>query len=231
MTSARSLVLSGLAGALVGVLLLVACGGGGGGKQPSAAEITSQTTEKTGAVKSFHFTLKVEHAPPSATGLSLTFAEGDLIVPGRLKAKISGTLSGVPLASELVIIGRRDFIKDPLTRRWRTLDITTSPFAFFDPRKGVLAIVKGARELKTVGSESVGGVDAYHLTGTVPASEVAALLGSASGGGLDPVELWVGKDDLILRRITVQERGGATRAVEVSGFGTRVVIEAPEVSG
>lgn len=221
-----------VAGAVVCALLLAGCGGGGGAKQPSAAEIVSQTTTKTAAVRSFHFALKVENAPASSSGgLSLSRADGDLAVPDRLQATISGTLSGVPLESQLVIIGRRDFLKDPLSQKWREVDIKTTPLRFFDPRKGVLAILKGATALTRVGVDKVGGVDAYHLHGKVPARRVAALLGNAAASGLDPVELWVGKDDLVLRRVRVREAGGVARTVEISRLGAPVTIEAPTPSG
>ena len=70
------------------VLAAVAAAGCGGGKKESNAPpprtIASRSVERTSALKSFHFMLKVDNAPSGVPGLTITFAEGDLQVPGRL---------------------------------------------------------------------------------------------------------------------------------------------------
>ncbi len=212
---------------------LAGCGGGGG-ERPSAQEVVSATSQATAKQTSFRFTLEVRGVPPSATGLSLTHADGAVVVPDRLQAKVAGTFARIPIASELVIVGGRDYFKDPLTGRWRTLDIATSPVALFDPRAGVLAVVRRARELAIAGEESVGGVDTYHLRGKVRARDAAPLVAArASGDRLVELDLWVGKDDDLLRRVRVSgpigagEPAGASRTVELRDFGRSFGIEAP----
>ena len=73
--------------------------------------------------------------------------------------------------------------------------------AFFDPAKGVLAVIKGARSVVTIGSEEVGGVASYRLTAKVRAGALTPLLGNSASAELLPVELWIGKGDMLLRRI------------------------------
>ena len=222
--------------ALLCVLLLAGCGGDGGGKEPTAAEIVADAAEKTAEVKSFRFTLDVENVPASGSGLSLTSADGEVIVPDRLRAKASAIFSRIPIETELVIVGDEDYFLDPLTRRWRRLDVGTSPVAFFDPAKGVLGVIEGAVEIEAAGSETVGGVETYRLTGQVKGRDAAPLLVvSSTSDRLVDVELWIGKDDLILRRIRVRgpvgegEPAEASRTVEISDFGQKFEIEAPEV--
>lgn len=224
-----------VSGVLLCVLLLAGCGGGGG-KEPTAAEIVAGSAEKTAAVTSFHFTLDVENVPPSGSGLSLTSADGEMIVPDRLKAKAAATFSGIPIETELVIVGDEDYFIDPLTRQWRRLEVGTSPVAFFDPAKGVLSVIEGAVEVEAAGSETVGGVETHRLTGKVKARDAARLLVvSSTSDRLADVELWIGKGDLILRRIRVRgpvgegEPANAGRTVELSDFGQTFEIEAPEV--
>lgn len=231
-TSLRAL----LSGAFVCALLLAGCGGDG--EQRTPEEIVAESAEKTAEVKSFRFTLSVTDVPPVESGLGITAATGEIVVPDRLKAKVSGTFSRIPIESELVIVGDDDFFLDPLTRKWRRLDIGTSPVEFFDPAKGVLGVIRGARELESQGSESVAGTDSYHLRGTVQAADAAPLvLVSADSERPVEVELWIGEDDLIVRRIRVNgpvadgEPAGATRTVELSDFGQTFEIEPPEVEG
>lgn len=216
------------------LLLALAGCGGGGGERPGAQDIVAATSEATAKQRSFRFTLDVRDVPPSATGLSLTHADGAVVVPDRLRAKVAGTFARIPIVSELVIVGGRDYFKDPLTGRWRTLDIETSPVALFDPRAGVLAVVRRARDLALAGEESVGGVDTYHLRGKVRARDAAPLVAaSSSEERLVDLDLWVGKDDDVLRRVRVSgpiapgEPSGAFRTVELRDFGRSFGIEAP----
>lgn len=218
---------------LVVVLGLAGCGGGGKPSGPPVAEIVERTTTETAAQTSFHFHLAVTHPPPSSSGLSLTLADGDLVVPDRLKAKVSGTYNGIPISSEIVFAGPRQFLRNPLTKQWQGFSTKTSPIAFFSPAKGVLAAVKGATGLKLVGTETVAGVESYHLSGMLKARDVTGFLGNAPSDREAAAELYVGKDDFLLRKLTLVgpiadgEPKDVARTVTLSSFGEQVTIEAP----
>jgi hypothetical protein len=221
---------------LVSFLVVLLGGGCGGGKKPqqlSVAEIVDQTAKKTGTLESFHFVFKVEHPATSAQGLSLTFASGDVIVPGKLRAEVAGSLSGVSLKSNLVFVAPTQFLKDPISGTWRKFETKTSPIGYFDPAKGVLAVIKGASRLALVGSATAGGADSYDLKGKVHARDLTAILGNPPSDQLVNVELLVGKRDLLMRRIrlagpvTGTEPANIARNVELSRFDEKVSIEAP----
>jgi hypothetical protein len=212
------------------------CGGDGGGST-SAAEIAAETAKRTAEVESFRFTLEVKNVPPSANGLSLVHAGGEVMVPDRLHADVSGTFARIPIETELVIVDGKDFFKDPLTGAWRTLDIETNPVALFDPRQGVLAVIKGAEELRVVGSETIRGAACDRIAGKVKASTASGLLAvSTDSDHLVDLDLWAGKEDGILRRVRISgmvasgEPENAARSVDLSGFGATFEITAPEVS-
>jgi len=218
--------------------LLAGCGGGGEKEQElSVEEIVPKTRETTSALRSFHFVFNAENAPAAAAGLSLTFAEGDLVVPDRLRADIAGGLSGVQLTSELVIVGEEDFLKDPFRGDWRSFEVGTSPVDFFDPAQGVLAIIEEAQELEQVGFEEVAGADSFHLRGKVTASAITPILGNPPSEKLVAVDLWIGREDFLLRRIRLEgsvyeeDPDDVVRTVELSAFDEPVTIERPEVSG
>ena len=226
----------GPAGLLATVLLALAvsgCGGGGGGEEGElqVSEIVRRTTEATAAVKSFHFRIEVEHSPPNRPGLTLTFADGDLVVPDKLRAKVAGTLSGFSLRSELVFAGGQHFLKDPLSGKWLKLDVKTNPVPFFDPSIGVLPVITGAKELVRKGSQSVGGVACYRLEGVVRARDVTPILGNKPTRRRVGLELWVGKEDLVVRRIRLlgrisdYEPRSIVRTVEISRLDEPVSIE------
>lgn len=220
-------------------LLIVAalggCGGSGSGtpSDPSPESIVARTTTETGAQKSFHFKLEVRNPAPSNSGLSLTFADGDVIVPDRLKAKIAGTFNGIPITTQIVFAGPKQYLLNPLSKSWQSFNTSTSPIAFFSPAKGVLAAVKAATDLELDGTRTVGGVESYHLVGKIKARDVAGFLGNAPSDLEADAEIDVGKDDGLLRKLTLSgpiaadEPDDAERTVTLSRFGEQVTIEAP----
>jgi hypothetical protein len=221
---------------MLGVLSVAGCGGGGGGSS-SGADIAAETADRTAEVESFRFTLDVKNVPPSADGLSLVHADGEVMVPDRLHANVSGTFARIPIESELVIVDGKDFFKDPLTGAWRVLDIETNPVGLFDPRQGVLAVIEGAEDLRVVGSETIRGTECDHVAGKVKASTASSLLAvNTDSKHLVDLDMWAGKEDGILRRVRISgmvatgEPDDAARSVDLSGFGETFEITAPEVT-
>lgn len=220
--------------AVVAVLAALAAGCGGA-SGPPVREIVARDVAKTSALTSFHVLVHVENVPASKTGISLTYVDGDLAVPDRLHARIAGTLKGVPLTTELIVVGDRHFLKNPFTGAWQPIAIGMKAVTFFDPAKGVLSVIRHASGLAGDGSEDVGGVASYRLKGKVRADAVTPLLGNTPGARLLPIELWIGKRDFLLRRIRLSgpiapgEGQDAVRTVELSAFDRPVRIAAPPV--
>lgn len=227
----RALLASALLAAVA--LGLAACGGGA--KGPPAAEIVAAATKATAAQKTFHFVFDEQHGPVSKTGLHLIFAEGDIAVPGRIKADVQGTFVGVPLRSQLIVASGRTYLRNPFTQTWQTVSVGTNPVAFFDPAKGVLAVIGGATQVKSAGSEKVGGEDAYHVRGKIPVSAISPILGNPPSPRLVDVDLWIGKQSSRLLRVRISgpvEQGdpaGAVRTIDLSRYGQVVAIKPPVV--
>jgi hypothetical protein len=225
---ARLLLALGVAAAALSV---AACGGG---STVSPAMLVAESASATGKVERFHFTLDIEGVPRSASGLQLEAAEGDAVVPDRLRAEVSGNFAGIPLTTELVSVGGKLWIKNPLSGAWTPVDVGTTPVFLLDPKKGVLGVMQAVRGLRKDGSEDVGGVATQRVRGRATAKEVAPLVAVTPGPGSVEVTLWIGKDDKILRRIRVSgpvaagEPAAASRVVEVSRFDERVRIDAPK---
>jgi hypothetical protein len=206
-------------------------------KPPPVAGLVARTTAATGAVKSFHFVLDVKHAPPNPGGLSISHATGDVRVPGALQARFTGTFSGISLKSALVFVGGRYYLQDPFSGKWQKLTANTNPVKFFNPGKGVLAIIKGARSLTVTGSARVAGTDCWRLVGKVPISALTYVLGSPPSAKLVPLALWVGKSDSVLRKVQLDgpvNKGDGprvSRSLVLSNLGVHVDVKAPAVSG
>jgi hypothetical protein len=204
---------------------------------PPVARLVEQTLAATARVRSFHFALQVDHPPLNPAGLSIASAVGDVRVPDRLAARFSGTLSGITLKSALVFVGTRYYLQDPFSGKWRNLDANTNPVKFFNPAKGVLAVIRGARGLVMRGSERVSGVDCWRVAGKAPSRSLVYVLGAVPSPRLVPVTIWLGKDDHVLRRVRLEgpiNKGDSPRVARqltVSSLDEQVKIEAPKVTG
>ncbi|TML98857.1 MAG: LppX_LprAFG lipoprotein [Actinobacteria bacterium] len=217
------------------VLAAVAAAGCGGGKKeesnaPPPRTIVSRSVERTSALKSFHFMLKVENAPSGAPGLTITFAEGDLQVPGRLRARVNGTFGRAPVQTQIVAVGNKTVLQDPLSKKWRPFATGSNPAELV---KEVPTVVKQATGLANAGSEKVGGDDTYKVTGKIKASVVAPILAVQPGSKLVPFTIWVGKKDYYLRRARLEgpvaqnEPTDITRTIELSKFNEALNITLP----
>lgn len=230
---ARRVTSLALAAALAAAVALSGCGGG----KPSAASVLSQTVAETGKVRSFHIVVTVANPPRSTKGLSLTYAEGDLVVPGRFRDDVTGTFFGVPLSTKLVVIGRDTYLRSPLGGGWQKVSVKLTPLLFFEWESGVLAIIARMTGLELLGEEDLGGVRVYHLRGTVPASAISPLLGNPRSSRPVRTDVWTGKSDLRLRRVELSgplasaEPANVARIVDVSRYDQPVEIVAPQVGG
>jgi lipoprotein LprG len=220
----------------VGLVLVGLLAGCGGGSTKPAADLVSESVAKTSAVKSFHLVIDTENVATSPSGLSLKFVDGDVLVPDKLKGKVGGTFAGISISTDLIVVGKAYYLKTPFGTGWQKIAVDTLPSAFFDPEQGILAVIQGASDLKNDGSEDVGGVDCYRVTGKVQAVKLKPLLNTAEGTQELDMELWIGKDDMLLRRlrltgpISPDEDANAVRTVELSQFDEAVRIAAPETS-
>jgi lipoprotein LprG len=216
------------------VLALLAAGCGGSG--PSADDLVAESIAATSEVESFHLVFDVQDVDTSGSGLVLTSIDGDVLVPDQLEGRVTGKFLGLSISTDLVVSDDRYYLKTPFTGQWREIDVDTLPSAFFDPEQGILAVIEGADGLARDGSEEIGGVSCYRVTGTVVAEELEPLLSTAEGSQTLDMELWIGEDDRLLRQlrlsgpISPEEDEDAVRTVELSAFDEPVEIDVPETS-
>jgi hypothetical protein len=214
--------------ALLALIVPVAACGGDETAAPSAAEAIDRAVDATARETSFRFRLEVENPPRSAAGLNLTHAEGEIAVPDRMRADVGGTFAGIPLESELIAVGRDEWLRNPFGGGFRKIDIGVSPLDFFDPESGVLAVLKNAEDVAL--SEDG---DEYVITGDVAAESVDGFLGVDADARQLDVDVRIGKDDYLLHRVVVKgpandsEPADVQRVLELSDYGAGVSVEPP----
>ncbi|GAA2387620.1 MULTISPECIES: LppX_LprAFG lipoprotein [Gordonia] len=101
-----------------------------------------------------------------------------------------------------------------------------------DVNEGVPHVLRSIQGAKEEGSETVDGVEATKITGTLPAKDLAGLTGtSPQAKGLDgdiPVTVWVtkdGKNNVV--RVASEPAKGASMTVTLSDWGKTVTVTKP----
>ncbi len=197
------------AGALALLLALLLASCGGDDTPPAALPEPTALLEGAAArmerVRSLHFVLDHEHgATVIVRNIAMTHAEGDLVAPDQMQATLKGGLGPVNFEVGVVIIGGDAWIQNPLNRRWEDEDITIDQV--FDPREGVVALVRSAQSPRVTAIERVDGVDAYRVEATVDSGDLTILPGNPPAGRAVPATAWIGVEDQLVRRVEL--RGG-----------------------
>jgi hypothetical protein len=220
-------------------LLPLACGDGGkkeptSGPLPPAADVLAGAVQRAATMKTFHFRLEHENgASPIPLGLGLETAEGNVIVPDRLWAKLEAKAGTQPVRVEVIGIGDEGWITNPFNRQWQPLPSGTTIKDVFDPTQGIDAVANSLENAEVIAEESVGGVVTYHVEGTIDSAKLEAAAPIAEPGFTVKVKVWIGKDDPLIRRIRLEgpiasgEPENIVRKLDISKFDEPVTIEPP----
>ncbi len=219
------------------ILLMVIAASCAGAKTSSltAENIISKASDQMQAASSFHFVLdQTGGGTPIAMGIEMTKAEGDIVKPDKLKVTITGTVSGMSIAVQMVTVGSSTLMTNPLSGKWEVPPSQFAVLSVFDPDTGIAAIIKGVSALKKLDDAQAGGVTCYHISGNVTSDELKALTGSSVQGTTVSVELWIGQADFMVRsiklsgKITDTEAPGIVRTLNISNFNQPMTIELPQ---
>lgn len=225
------------------VLLLIAGCNGDDETPPTATlpsispeEIIAQSSPMLDTLSSFHFDLSQEGGgTPIAMDLEMTGAEGDIAPPDKLSMSITATWGSMYVETGLVTVGQITYMQNPINKKWELLSDDFKAVTLFSPETGVKAVMDSATDLVLLGIQSEGGVPNYHLKGLIRSEVLDAIAVGHSAEGLPvDVEMWIGVDDLLLRkvvfdgRICDDENEGIVRTLVLSDFNEPVNIELPE---
>ena len=164
----------------------------------------------------------------------MTKVEGDTIRPDRLQAAITGTISGMTISVQMISIGSVVYMTNPLSGKWEELPSQFAALSVFNPNSGITKIMRDIVNPIMVNKEQSGGVDCYHVSGSIDSESLSAMTGSSLKGTTVNVELWIGIDDFLLHniklagKITETEVSGIVRTLTLSDFDKALTIELPE---
>lgn len=172
-------------------------------------EIAQKSADKLNAINSLHFTVNIKSGQVEIfNGITFKNADGDYSKPDKFRAKLKVSVAVAQVDAETVgLNGQQYLLLTNLSKSWVTLpaNIGFKPSVLFDPQKGVGAVVTKIQNLELVGTEQLDGVDVYHLKGVVKGADIAPLTAQTLGKNDVNFEVWTGKDDFYVRRVTFKE--------------------------
>jgi hypothetical protein len=187
------------------------------------------------ALESFTFTYDVtrpEDTEP-VQGTDVVALDGAVDSAGSMEAGIDLTQNGIPLHINFVAVGDTHYVQNPLTQRWQSVAASDSPVGELNLGASAIQILERIQSPAYDGQDEIEDVACHRITGTVAAEDVEGIAQAVSVDSDFPVEVWVGVEDSLIRRITLDgaatttEPEGTVRTIELQGFNEPVEIEPP----
>jgi hypothetical protein len=214
-------------------VLLAACGGEEAAGPPDAKDLLRRSQAAMLKIKSYHFNLVAEN--PGATGnMVVKTADGDTLVPDKLKAKASVLILGNAAEVQMVAIGEKQYVTDPITGSWITTKDLIDPRALSNSQTGIAALLGNIQEPSAPVDSNVDGTPCWSVDGKLDAKFLAGIVGgNVAQGTTVAVTTCIGKSDNLPYLIkmngkVVQSDSDKTvRTFKLSKFDQSVTIEAP----
>ncbi len=176
------------------VVFLVGCAGRDNAAL-TAKQIATSAAEKLEATDQLHFV--IERTGVQAPGaLALQQAEGDVIIPDKIRAKVQASTFGITSELGIVAIGDQQWMTNPLSGQWQALATEAMPVnlrLFFDPQSGVAGLLRTG-EWTEVASD--GGV--YTIRATFDGRQLATMTSGLIARGAVALEAKINAQDFFL---------------------------------
>src|SRR5437763_6587687 len=212
------------------LLALPACGSE---SPPSAQQLISKAQAAIQKVTSYHFNLAVDNPGTGAT-LVIKSADGDILVPDKLKANASALVLGNVVQVEIITIGDKEYLTDPITGRWIPTTGLIDPRSLSDTKTGVAVILGAIQNPSTPSDSNIDGTPCWSIDGTLDAKYLAGITGGGvSPGSMVAITTCIGKNDNLPYQIRIKgiatqsDTATTTRTFKLSKFGENITITAP----
>lgn len=160
---------------------------------PPASTLLSQAATATSAVKTVHFTLKVDG---TIANIPVSAVDGVLTRSGEAKGTATITELGATIQADFVLVGGSFYLK-ALTGGYQKLPLSSAtrvydPSAILDPNRGISKLLTAsASGARTVGETSINGKPAYQVSIKPDPNAMKALIPGADANVTG--SLWIDK--------------------------------------
>jgi len=205
--------------------------------KPTTQQLLNAMRNSFRDVSAFHVVMRVQNAG-STTGsqFQIRNADGDIIIPDKIKAQATVILSGQSVTVNLVGIGRTEFITDPVTGQWRVINGAFDLRTLTNADTGIISLLGKLQHLSAPIDGTVNNIPCWLITGQMDPKYLAFLTGGgAPAGTMLQTSACIGKADSLLYQFSVTGQAAAsytpqtTLSFLLSNYNEHVSITAPQV--
>lgn len=205
--------------------------------KPTTQQLLTALQKNFRSVSAFHVVLKVDNPGSVATAqVQIRSANGDVVMPDKVKAQATVMLSGQPVTVNLISIGDNQYITDPITGQWRVIKGVLDPRTLTNPNTGILSLINKVQNVSQPADDIVNGVSCWRMSGQLNAKYLAFFTGGGvPAGTMLQTSTCVGKADSLPYQLTVKGQAAAgdttatTRTFSISNYNEHVSITAPQI--
>lgn len=205
--------------------------------KPTTQQLLAAVEKNYKTVSSFHVVLQVNNpGKASSSQVEIRSANGDVVMPDKVKAQATVVLSGQAVSVDLVSIGDTQYITDPITGQWRVIKGLLDPRTLTNPNTGIISLLNKVQKLTQPTDDSVGGTPCWRVSGLLDAKYLAFFTGGgAPAGTMLQTTACVGKSDALLYQVKVTGQAApgdtpdTTYLFNISKYNENITITAPQV--
>jgi hypothetical protein len=207
------------------------------GPKPTAQQLISAVQKNFRTVTAFHVVMKVENLGTAPDGtIQIRSADGDVVMPDKVKASANVLLSGQVVGVELVSIGDTQYITDPITGQWRVVKGVLNASTLTNPDTGIVSLASKLTNLSQPVSDVVNGTPCWRFTGQLDAQVLAFLTGGGMPAGtMLTTSICVGQADGLPYQLIVTgeaakgDTAQTSRTFTISNYNETIKITAPQI--
>ena len=207
------------------------------GPKPTAQQLITTVQKNFRSVTAFHVVMKVENLGTAPDGaVQIRSADGDVVMPDKVKASANVLLSGQVVGVELVSIGDTQYLTDPITGQWRVVKGVLNASTLTDPNTGIVSLASKLTSLSKPVDDAVNGTPCWRFTGQLDAQTLAFLTGGGMPAGtMLSTSVCVGKADGLPYQLIVTgeaakgDTAQTARAFNISNYNETITIAAPQI--
>lgn len=208
-----------------------------GGSKPTTQQLLDALQKNFRNVSAFHVVMQASNTgTPTAERVQILNANGDVVMPDKVKAQATVILSGQSVTINLISIGDKQFITDPITGQWRVIKGLLDPRTLTNPNTGLASLVSKVQNLSQPTGDSVGGVPCWRVTGQLDAKYLAFFTGGGvPAGTMLQTSACIGKSDNLPYQLKVTGQAAAgdlantSRTFLISNYNESISITAPQM--
>lgn len=207
------------------------------GPKPTAQQVLAAIQKNFRTVSSFHLTMKTDNlGSTTSSQIVIRSADGDVLMPDKIRAQASVLLSGQAMTVNLISIGTNQFITDPITGQWRVVKGMFDPRKLTNPDTGIISLAGQLQNVTGPTDDNVGGTPCWRVNGLLPAKSLAFFTGGGvPAGTMLKTSICAGKADGLPYAISVIGKAAAGDSAQttytflITKYNENISIVAPQV--